>query len=59
MPEPENSHMAFTIEPNRLGVIASRLQQNFYDQTPASERIAAAVLVDLRTFDESSPPLPH
>lgn len=59
LPEPENPHTAATIEPSRLEVIANRLQQNFYDLAPASERIAAAVLSDLKTFDESSPIHPH
>jgi len=36
-----------------------RLQQKFYDEAPASERIAAAVLRDVRHLDESSPALPH
>jgi hypothetical protein len=58
LPKPEG-HTAGILEPNRLGVILQRLQQAFYDQAPASDRIAAAVLVDLKDFDESSPALPH
>jgi hypothetical protein len=40
-------------------VILQRLQQAFYDRAPASDRIAVAVLVDLKDLDESSPALPH
>lgn len=59
MLKPEDPCTATTIEPSRLEAILYRLQQNFYDQGPASERIAAAVLADLKTLDESPPALPH
>jgi hypothetical protein len=50
---------AVAIDPSRARLILQRLQQTFYDQAPASERIAAAVLADLKHLDESSPALPH
>jgi hypothetical protein len=56
---PEEPSAAITLEPSRLRSIRQRLQQSFYDEAPASERIAAAVLVDLKRLDESSPALPH
>jgi hypothetical protein len=59
LPNPEDPCIASTIEPSRLELILHRLQQNFYGQTPVSERIAAAVLADLNTLDESSGALPH
>lgn len=59
MPKPEDPCTASTIEPSRLELILLRLQQNFYGQTPVSEQIAAAVLADLNTLDESSGPLSH
>ena len=59
MPHPEDPHTAVTIEPSRLDEILHRLQQNFYDDTSASNRIAAAVWADLKTFDESASGLPH
>lgn len=48
-----------TVEPVRLQLILQRLQDNFYDGTPAAEQIAAAVLVDLKQLDESPPALPN
>lgn len=59
MPKPEEQHAALPVEPSRLRLILQRLQESFYDEAPASERIAAAVLVDVRHLDESSPALPH
>ena len=59
MPHPEDPRTAVTIEPSRLDEILHRLQQNFYDETSASDRIAAAVWADLKTFDESASALPH
>ena len=56
--KPEDSRTATAVEPCRLELILHRLQQNFYDQAPALGRIAAAVLVDLKTLDEGSP-FPH
>jgi hypothetical protein len=48
-----------TVEPSRLRLILARLQDQFYDSEPASVRIAAAVLPDLTTLDESRSALPH
>jgi hypothetical protein len=48
-----------TVEPSRLRLILQRLQDRFYDAEPASERIAAAVLTDVKALDESPPALPH
>ena len=59
MPHPEDPRTAVTIEPSRLDEILHRLEQSFYDEPPASDRIAAAVWADLKTFDESASALPH
>jgi hypothetical protein len=48
-----------TVEPSRLRLILQRLQDRFYDGQAASERIAAAVLTDVKDLDESPPALPH
>jgi hypothetical protein len=48
-----------TLEPDRLRVILQRLENRFYDEAPASDRIAVGVLADLRDLDESSVALPH
>jgi hypothetical protein len=40
-------------------VILQRLETSFYDQPPASDRIAVGVLADLRDLDESPAALPH
>jgi hypothetical protein len=58
LPTPEEHRAAVIIDPSRLRLILERLQQRFYDDAPASERIAAAVLADMKHLDESSP-LPH
>ncbi|HJR17796.1 MAG TPA: hypothetical protein VJ808_13170 [Gemmatimonadales bacterium] len=57
LPKPEDP--CTCVEPERLEALQHRLHQGFYDQPEPSERIAAAVLVDLKTFDESSPVVPH
>ena len=59
MPHSEDPRTAVTIEPSRLDEILYRLQQNFYDEPSASNRIAAAVWADLKTLDESASALPH
>jgi hypothetical protein len=48
-----------TLEPDRLRVILQRLHDRFYDEPPASVRIAAGVLADVKDLDESSAALPH
>jgi hypothetical protein len=58
LPNAEDPRTTSTIEPARLELMLHRLQQNFYDQPPALERIAGAVLRDLQTLDESSPAVP-
>ena len=59
MPKAEEHRPATTIEPSRLRLILQRLQDKFYDEAPASDRIAAAVLPDLNHLDESPTALPH
>ena len=48
-----------TVEPNRLRLILQRLQDGFYDTDPASRRVAAALLADVRDFDEGRSALSH
>jgi hypothetical protein len=48
-----------TLEPSRLGEILQRLREKFYDEAPASDRIATGVLADVKDLDESSAALPH
>ena len=59
LPKPEEPRAVITVEPNRLRLILQRLQERFYDEPAASERIAAAVLVDVKHLDEGPPALPH
>jgi hypothetical protein len=59
LPKAEDSRNVSTIEPGRLDLILHRLEQNFYDQPPVSQHIAARVLFDLKTFDEDPSALPH
>jgi hypothetical protein len=47
------------VEPSRLRLVVQRLQNGFYDDEPASQQIAAAVLADIQDLDENPPALPH
>jgi hypothetical protein len=59
LPKAEDSRNVSTIEPGRLDLILHRLEQNFYDQLPVSQHIAARLLFDLNTLDEDPSALPH
>lgn len=59
MPYSEGHRSRTTLEPDRLRVILERLENRFYDEAPASDRIAAGVLADVKDLDESSAALPH
>ena len=59
MPKSEGQRGSATLEPGRLRVILQRLKDNFYDEAPASDRIAAGVLADVKHLDESPVALPH
>ncbi len=59
MPNSEGQRGSTTLEPSRLRVILRRLEDCFYDQGPALDRIAAGVLADVKDLDESSVALPH
>ena len=59
MPNSGGQRGSTTLEPDRLRVILQRLEDKFYDEAPASDRIAAGVFADVKDFDESSAALPH
>jgi len=59
VPNSEGHRSTTTLEPSRIRVIQQRLENNFYNEAPASERIAVGVLADLRHLDESSAAFPH
>jgi hypothetical protein len=59
LPNSEGHRNTTTLEPGRLRVIRQRLESKFYDEAPASDRIAAGVLADVKHLDESSAALPH
>jgi len=59
VPNSEGQRSGATLEPGRLRVILQRLGDKFYDEAPASDRIAAGVLTDVKDLDESSAALPH
>lgn len=59
VPTSEGHRSTATLEPGRLRVIRQRLESNFYDEAPASDRIAAGVLADVRHLDEGSSAPPH
>ena len=59
MPNPDENRILSQVEADRLRLIQQRLQDDFYEIPPASERIAAAVLAELRDFEESASALPH
>jgi len=59
VPNSEGHRSTTTLEPGRLRVIRQRLENKFYNEAPASDRIAASVLADVNHLDESSSALPH
>ncbi len=59
MPNSEGHRSTTTLEPGRLRVIRQRLENKFYNEAPASDRIAAGVLADVKHLDESSVARPH
>jgi hypothetical protein len=59
VPNSEGNRGSTTLAPDRQRVILQRLETSFYDQAPASDRIAVGVLADLRDLDESPAVLPH
>ena len=59
MPNREAHCTTTALEPQRLRVILQRLQDKFYDEPPAADRIAAGVLADVKDLDESPAALPH
>lgn len=60
MPKPHKHRTTpAPVEPNRVQLILQRLQEGFYDSEPASDRLAAAVLADLKDLDKNPSVLPH
>jgi hypothetical protein len=49
-----SEHNGNTVEPNRLRLIMLRLGERYYDDPPASDRIATSVLADLTDSEERS-----
>jgi hypothetical protein len=56
---PHHRTTAATVEPSRLPLILERLHSRFYEDQPAADWIAAAVLAELKVFSESPRVLPH
>jgi hypothetical protein len=59
VPNPDENRIISQVEADRLRLIQQRLQNDFYEIPPASERIAVAVLAELRDLEESASALPH
>ncbi|HZB27644.1 MAG TPA: hypothetical protein VE282_03700 [Gemmatimonadales bacterium] len=59
MPHPEESRAPTKIAAERLRMIEQRLQDHFYEVPPASERIAACVLAELKDLEQNASSLPH
>ena len=58
MPKPDDSQATVTLEPSRRRLILERLHGDFYGEAVPSERIAIAVLAELRDLDKG-PPFPY
>ena len=54
MANSDEHRMTLPVEANRLRLIQQRLQTDFYEVPPASERIAASVLADLKDSEGSA-----
>jgi hypothetical protein len=59
VPHPEESRAPTKIAAERLRMIEQRLQDHFYEVPPASERIAACVLAELKDLEQNASSLPH
>jgi hypothetical protein len=59
VPNPDQHSLPHSVEPGRLRLILDRLQGEFYEVPPASERIAASVMAALKDLEESPPALPR
>jgi hypothetical protein len=59
VPHPDYNRLPQSVEPGRLRLILQRLQGEFYEVPPASERIAASVMAALKDLEESPPALPR
>jgi hypothetical protein len=59
VPNPDQYRTTGIVEPSRLQLILRRLRNDFYDVPPASERVAASVLADLKDLEESPPSFPY
>ena len=59
MPDSHEGNAMIAVEPTRLRQISQRLEDGFYSKAPAAERIAAAVLTEVRDLDQSSPAIPR
>jgi hypothetical protein len=55
----DEHRMTLPVEAARLRLIQQRLQTDFYEVPPASERIAACVLTDLKDSEGSASILPQ
>jgi hypothetical protein len=51
--------MTVPVEAERLRLIQRRLQSDFYEVPPASQRIAASVLADLKDSEGSASVFPQ
>ena len=59
VPHSDQHRLTSTVDPRRLELIQQRMRSNFYDEPPASERIAASVLAELNDLKEGPPALPR
>jgi hypothetical protein len=59
MPDSHEGDAMIAVEPTRLRQISQRMEDGFYSNSPAAERIAAAVLAEVRDLDQSSPRIPR
>jgi hypothetical protein len=59
VPNPDKSRTPPNVAADRLRLIEQRLQDRFYEIPPASERIAASVLAELRDPEKSGSALPR
>ena len=58
MPKPDDSQATVTLEPSRRRLILERLHADFYGEAVPAERIATAVLAELRDLDKG-PTFPY
>jgi hypothetical protein len=59
VPHPEEHRKSESVAADRVRLIEQRLQNHFYEIPPAAGHIAASILAELRSLEQSGSGLPY